>query len=287
METISKSYFYWVKMTVLLFVFNSSISIYGQLILNGDMELGANGLGVVPDYWQIISGSPDHCETGVNCGVPSPISLPSPQGGKWVRFFHWYSSGVNNETFGQQLSSPLIPGVRYKLSYYIAHTRLNSQQVASPTKVIVGFSNGMPFTVGLFHRDTSESVQDSTWTYFEHSFIADDVYDFISIGKLDIEVSNACYIDDVQLTTDFTGLESTVLEKYRVYPNPSTGTIQVEYGSLPVQQVELSDLSGKMIRQFQPDPSGNLTIFNLNGGAYFVRIIMGNSVPYQRMVFVH
>lgn len=182
----------------LWFFFVSSLCTNAQLILNGDMELGAGGLQVVPTSWEAVNGTPDHCDAdpGSCATLTYKLTVPSPQGGKWIRFFHATS---NNETFGQPLTAPLVAGQEYTVSFYATHSKLNNIATASACRVIVGFSYGPPSLVGSFHKDTVELTIAENWQFHSYTFIASGNFNYLSFGKLDVDASNACYIDDVKI----------------------------------------------------------------------------------------
>jgi gliding motility-associated-like protein len=176
-----------------------------NLIINGDFELGEGGIATVPTFWDIVSGSPDHCESiPTSCvGLPPVIGTPSPQGGKWVRFFFASTNqGINNEIFGQQLQQPLVQGQEYRITLYIAHTAINPVIPATPTaSVMIGFSNGSPTNnqVGAFDRNDVQTAAIGNWIQRSFTFTASGNYNYISIGKTMMESQNACYVDDIVL----------------------------------------------------------------------------------------
>jgi gliding motility-associated-like protein len=174
-----------------------------NLLINGDFEQGQGGVGVVPDFWELVSGTPDHCESPpTNCNLPPVVSSPSPQGGKWVRFFYASTNqGINNEIFGQQLQTPLVQGQEYRITLYIAHTSINPIFPATPTSSIrIGFSNGNPTNqVGQFDRQDLVTDAIDTWVQRSYTFVASGNFNFISIGKTAQEMQNACYADDIVL----------------------------------------------------------------------------------------
>lgn len=188
-----------------LTLFSSSL-IAQNLIVNGDFEQGAGGVATVPDSWELVSGTPDHCQSvPIICtNLPPVVSTNSPQGGKWVRFFYAnVQGGVNNEIFGQQLQTPLVQGQEYRITLYLAHTAINPVIPATNTTSIrIGFSNGNPVNqVGQFDRQDLATTAINTWIQRTYTFVASGNYDFISIGKVSLELQNACYVDDIVLET--------------------------------------------------------------------------------------
>lgn len=182
-------------------------SSFGQFIRNGDMEIGTTGLSSVPDDWTIVSGTPDYCSVNSGCWqLTYVLPVPSPQGGRWVRFFRAYNY---NEVFGQFISSPLMAGHHYTLTFHCTYSRGSAGVTSCPTSVVVGFSIGQPLIgVGELMNDTAYLEQEEIWVRHLYSFIAQDNYDFIYFGTIEnltFPCSDVSYVDDVQLLE--TGLE--------------------------------------------------------------------------------
>lgn len=181
-----------------------------SLITNGNME-GEAGIKKVPPGWEIISATPDHCESGpTTCmELTHKIEKNSPQGGKWIRFFHGFltsSYGVpgggtlNNEIFGQQLREPLIAGKTYTLFFYAAMSKLNENSHPSQARILIGFSHGKPDTIGEHLQQAVLLYQPEQWRHYQLTFVATDDYDYISFGKQYEDLNNACYLDGVELS---------------------------------------------------------------------------------------
>ncbi len=181
------------------------IALYGQLIKNGNMEVGTCSTKNVPADWIIVSGTPDYCDSSpVTCPELSyKMPTESPQGGRWVRFFHAMTvSGKHNEVFGQSLVSSLEIGNRYKVSFYAGYSKGNIEWDSRPTFMVVGFSFGPPNEVGKYHRDTLWLKNEEEWVHHSYSFVASDSFNFISFGKEYITerfIAAACYVDDVRI----------------------------------------------------------------------------------------
>jgi len=62
--------------------------------------------------------------------------------------------------------------------------------------------------------------------------------------------------------------------KLRIYPNPTTGELKIENGELRMENVEIFDISGKNIFNFQLSTFNSIDVSHLPTGIYFLR--MGN-----------
>ncbi len=174
-----------------------------QLVSNGDMEQGLTGLNNLPTGWNIISGTPDYCDSSpATCQtLPYKIQTSSPQGGRWIRFFNGILiPGPNNEIFGTTTTSDLIADQEYSISFYASYSRINDDVNPTTASVIFGFSNGLPAgQVGLENRDTLSLTNPEEWVFHSFSFIPQTDLDYVSFGKLEEDLLNACYIDDVKI----------------------------------------------------------------------------------------
>lgn len=56
-----------------------------------------------------------------------------------------------------------------------------------------------------------------------------------------------------------------------IYPNPTKSILHLKYNNLHIQSMELVDLSGRVIKIFQPN-SKNLDIFGMAAGVYFLKV---------------
>ena len=78
--------------------------------------------------------------------------------------------------------------------------------MATSTTIEVGFSKGKlgdgDVGIGSGNYVTVPMKVEEQWQFFEVTFAADDDYDYISFGKLEVDGNNACYIDDVQLSEE-------------------------------------------------------------------------------------
>ncbi|MCB9225084.1 MAG: gliding motility-associated C-terminal domain-containing protein [Crocinitomicaceae bacterium] len=176
-------------------------NLFGQnLIINGDMEAGPGGTGVVPTGWTIVQHSPDNCASPPSaCPGPSyVINNPSPDGGRWERFFR---GGGWNERFGQYICVPLVAGQSYTLEFWASYSKLNSSTSATTTGIQYGFSTGLPggTGAGTGNAGSVNMTSPEVWQLVSVTFVAAANYDFISFAKSTTETNNAAYIDGVSL----------------------------------------------------------------------------------------
>ncbi len=86
--------------------------------------------------------------------------------------------------------------------------------------------------------------------------------------------------------TIITGIENTVSEEFRIYPNPATDYLVIENMFNSQWKAELSDASGRKINM-QDLNTGNLKVVsfrNLSAGIYFVRISTSKGTFVKKIV---
>ena len=70
-----------------------------------------------------------------------------------------------------------------------------------------------------------------------------------------------------------------------IYPNPTSGEITIQHASLPIREVEVSDVFGKLLARVSVDDfQTNLDMSPYASGVYFVRVITEQGVVTKRVV---
>lgn len=104
-------------------------------------------------------------------------------------------------------------------------------------------------------------------------------------GATTCERSNFLYLDDLEF--HFTPLslkDETLKLKLKVYPNPSSGILNMEYDNdIRIQEVQLTDTSGKTVRLFKA-PSKILNIHNIASGIYFLNVTTNLGIVKEKII---
>ena len=69
-----------------------------------------------------------------------------------------------------------------------------------------------------------------------------------------------------------------------VYPNPTTGELKIENGELKIESIEIFDIYGKNIFNFQLSIFNSINISHLPAGVYFVKITTETGTITQKIV---
>ena len=69
-----------------------------------------------------------------------------------------------------------------------------------------------------------------------------------------------------------------------LYPNPTTGELRIENGELKIENVEIFDVYGRKIFNFQLSTFNSMDISKLQVGIYFVKIFTENGMVIQKVI---
>jgi len=75
-------------------------------------------------------------------------------------------------------------------------------------------------------------------------------------------------------------LNGIAKNKAILFPNPTSGIINI--GNQNLTKIQLFDLSGKMLKEFNPKPSIDLS--NFSKGTYFIKLISDEGIMTDRIV---
>ena len=82
--------------------------------------------------------------------------------------------------------------------------------------------------------------------------------------------------------------ETFDLNKIVIYPNPSSGVYTIFSGNVPLDQLEVFDITGKVIVKKNDvaltNNSATLNLTSLSDGVYFVRITSENQTTVKRII---
>jgi hypothetical protein len=78
--------------------------------------------------------------------------------------------------------------------------------------------------------------------------------------------------------------QKTALENITLYPNPTTGELQITNGGLRITNVEVYDIYGRNVGATLVLAQGKINISHLNSGIYFVKITTGAGEVVKKVV---
>jgi hypothetical protein len=224
--------------------------------------------------------------------------------GEW--FYAPTASLLHREYLGTQLSTPLIIGIKYYVTFKVCLCSIDSalefdcavnKQGVQFSTIQYSFTSPAP-TNNFAQVYTNTIITDTlNWTTIRGSFIADSVYKYLAIGNFftdtniskkyffnDPEYAAYYYIDDVCVSTDsnycadwkWTGINEITDNSelmVNVCPNPFTEVTTVEVASSIVGPFSLTiyNLLGEELQKMDNIRGNKISIRRgtLSGGVYF------------------
>jgi hypothetical protein len=80
-------------------------------------------------------------------------------------------------------------------------------------------------------------------------------------------------VDDVQFTTGNVGIENVVATESKIYPNPTTGILNVEISNANASSISIYNLDGSLVKtEVLNGMKGSINVSTLTSGMYIYRI---------------
>ena len=257
--------------------------------------------------WFSFGNSPDYFNS---CDITNFTSVPynllgyqmAANGAAYCGVITYFSGSPNIREFvGIELTSPLVIGQKYFVSFYASATVTNNPETCYATnKLGVKFSTvsydaiNMPPIDNIAQVYSNSIISDtSNWTRIIGSFIADSTYAYLIIGNFfddnntdtsiilnDTNIINWCrayyYLDEIYVSTDsINGLSERPKENiFIAYPNPAKNEITIKCQSLDYKYICLQNLLGQTIIEKQLSTTEEkIDISFIPSGMYFIKLI--------------
>ncbi len=239
-----------------------------------DFATGWKSWGVTPDYFNACANI-----TAPNFGVPlnNRAFQHARTGVAYMGLFTYTVFLANQREFiGGQLSSPLIPGQQYFISFWVNHVE-NSVLLKASDGIGLKFSTvdhnffAEPDTANDAPHVFANSVITDTvnWVQVHGSFVADSAYTFFGLGnyfgdslttviQMGSANSNYAYyfIDDVCISTDPAVCEvplsvNSVKQNdlfFQISPQPADQNVNIAFrNTVETGMLEIKNLSGRVL----------------------------------------
>ncbi len=141
---------------------------------------------------------------------------------------------------------------------------------------------------------TNVSVYDSLWWDFgdgqteSNNLTPQHIYSSIGTYDVWLHIVNPCSEDSImyQVTTDDVGLIENSTQSINIYPNPTSGLLNITFDNLSENVVVyLTDLNGKIIYQsINTNSNFSIDLSDLSTGVYFVKLMTNNKVESFKVV---
>lgn len=322
------------KLLLYTILFFCSVCGYAQnLVPNGSFEQYSscpNGGSQITNSigWLSFSGTPDYFDS---CSAPGGFSVPSnfaayryaADGGAYCLLQSYIEgdsvySNYEREIVGRQLSTPMVIGQKYYVSFKVnlilssvAGANLATNKLGALFST-VPYSNTDSSTIppvnNFAHIYTDSVINDTlNWTMISGSFIADSAYHYVSIGNF-FKYQNTTitshfslpnpyiptagyFIDDVRVSTDsvFTVTNTELITKENslsFYPNPSSGIVKIKTLNLQTNSIIfVYNLLGQEVYSSVVKSNDNIDLSFLNNGLYNI-VINNSSLQYSTKLII-
>lgn len=243
-------------------------------------------IDVACEYWTSFKGTPDYMH---NCNLTIAIDELDKEAHTGKAYAGFLTYGITTPDFlreqlGVQLTSPLIIGETYYVSFFVSMAYTANQLNIATNNIGALFTTYSFYDLMLeipnlnfAHINESSIISDTNWVKISGSFIADSAYTYMVIGNFyddmytdtlnlpfTIAQQRAYYcVDDVCVTSDslynemwqgVVSVQERINETGIVcYPNPTHNSINIKSDVL-VRSIELFNYLGQSV----------LSINNLN-----------------------
>ncbi len=284
--------------------------------------LGSNQLNAC-EHWLNFGNSPDYFNACSNPAFGVPNSNPGFQyahtGNAYAGAIFFAKSTIPNgpnyrEPIGIELSSSLIIGQKYFVSFFVVNAGVNNGSIACNKQGInfytVPFDSCCPPPLINAAKLYNDSILTDTlnWTKISGSFIADSAYQYLSIGNFFNDVNTDTlstspfptyvyyYIDDVCVSTDslynetWTGFHqiNNTLNTISIFPNPSKGFFTID-SPIPIESYSLFNLNGQLIteKKIISSLSVQIDLTNQPSGIYMLHIKSNQRISNHKIILTH
>jgi hypothetical protein len=247
-----------------------------NLIPNGGFELGPSYSSVQwftkiddlclfdtpmlgPDYWSVLSGSPDRLvENEIHCDWDNSTAQ---SGNSFINL-------VYMEAGKSILIEPIKKDTLYHFSSYLKLNTFNGTS-NSPNRFYIKFSNTND---SIFSRFINQS---SFWEFFDTIFQAKSDATEIEIWANEF-VQTGIYIDNLELKKINTNnLKNTDIDNdVLLYPNPTRNLVNIKNFNTNINEINIYDNLHQLINKYSSDYIPETIDFSMiSNGIYHIQIV--------------
>lgn len=271
--------------------------------------------------WKSFRGTPDYMNNCSSvCGYNNQFGYQQPHSGQAYAGFLTYQVTYSNsrENIGVQLTSPLVIGTKYYISFYVSPAWNNlltniatnkmgalvtTYQYSDPNNVFplpnmcTVYSDTIIKDTSSWYKVSGSFIADSTYQYLViGNFFEDSLVDTINLPYQVVPQGAYYYLDDVCLSTDSTYAETwTGLIEHdffknniKIYPNPAINHFFVK-SDFSIEQIEIKNSLGQLVfaSDIKHETELELSSDTLKNGLYFLRIKTINGFYDTKIIINH
>jgi hypothetical protein len=94
-------------------------------------------------------------------------------------------------------------------------------------------------------------------------------------------------VEDPENYCQFAGLDENLAQAIQLYPNPTTGQVNIDAAGFSIDKVEFYDINARLVKSFETkNATGVFTadISNLDSGMYLIRMYSGTNTVIKKIV---
>lgn len=134
---------------------------------------------------------------------------------------------------------------------------------------------------------SSSSLTTQQW-YLDGNLIQNATgisYTATQTGNYTVVATNTCgnSLASAPVHVTISGIENAALGQIKIYPNPVKDNLRIENTSGEALQADLFSLDGKLVSQISVKEIGNISMSNLMGGVYTLKISNGKQVRIEKI----
>lgn len=201
--------------------------------------------------------------------------------------FRSFVTTVNTTTYGETMTFTTPELVTCETP-----TNLDTVSVANEYFTITWTDNA-----GASHWKVRYRTQEGTWTTENASVTTHTIAGLTGLTAYFVQVQAVCgtvsseWSNMIVVTTKNVGIDEHLLSTIKLYPNPTSDEINMEWGmEYEISSIEVFDVYGKLIRTVatenhnSPSQTARINVSGLADGMYFVRFTTQNGVATKSFV---
>lgn len=266
-----------------------------------NLSLWMNPTLSTPDYF-------NSCASG-NFSVPqNAYGFQNPRTGT---AYVGISSIINGSSWREyiqiQLSSPLVPGEKYCVEFYICTSDSSTYSINNLGAYFSTNSITSPSTTELNVVpqiiNNTPLIQPNTWQIVADSFIASGGENYITIGNFNTNLNTDTsflnwsswaegyhFIDDVKVQAcSSTNIYNTnaLSNKVKIFPNPTNGILYVQSESV-IEKFEVrSSLGETLLISNCYEKNIQIDISKFEYGVYYTYVTTNNIIQIQKIIITN
>lgn len=195
--------------------------------------------------------------------------------------FTGLTANVGTGTKGMLIKS--VSGAEFKLHQFVY---LNWGETSSITNTVKGYKNSIEVASTTFegYSATYSPVTIPLGTAFND---VDEVRFYISAGGYQGgQLYTNHSINSIQVSTPILGINDFELNsKIKMYPNPATSNVIIDFQDLENANLEVSDINGrKLFTQKLSKNSNTINIDNLSSGMYLFKVNSNQGIQTSKVM---